>query len=581
VTVLLKPFELAYRGINRMRRALYRARLLEGKRLGKPVISIGNLAAGGTGKTPAVIAVCRFLEERGLRVAVLTRGYGRAGTVDGPVTTLDSDKFGDEPVLIKRSTKANVIVGTKRYENARNIDADVFVLDDGFQHLQLHRDLDIVIDAPSRFLREGRSALKDADIVIPRRLRLAIPDIEGPVFAFSGLADNEQFFRSLREAGLHVAGSRGFPDHHRYTPADLEALRRDAGGARLVTTGKDVVKIDDPSITAIPAEFVIEPAVLEQIAEVATAPPGRKKKRRKGRLQTRLEYALYQAVAGRVSAMSEEAAHRWGTRVGNLARRVLGRRDRLAMRNLRATFPARSDRELRQTLDECWRHFGREVLLSMQIRNLSLEAIAERCPIDGGVHLEESIARGKGTLIITAHWGGWEVGGLAVMAKIDKTTTVARPLDNELLERDVQQLRAKTGAEVVDRRKAARALLKALSENGVVALLPDQAVQPREGILSPFLGRAAWTTPAPARLALRTGATIVFAFCIPDGLRHRLVFEEPIRVDELGERERSAEALTDRINAVIGHRIAERPELWLWMHDRWKGTGESEATNGV
>jgi lauroyl/myristoyl acyltransferase/tetraacyldisaccharide-1-P 4'-kinase len=582
VTVLLKPFELAYRGINRVRRTLYRVGLLEGKRLGKPVVSIGNLAAGGTGKTPAVIALCRFLEERGLRVAVLTRGYGRSGTVDGPVTTLDTDKFGDEPVLIKRSTKANVIVGSKRYINARDIDADVFVLDDGFQHLQLRRDLDVVIDAPSRFLREGRSALKDADIVIPRRLRLAIPEIEGPVFAFSGLADNEQFFRSLREAGLNVAGSRGFPDHHRYTPSDLEALRRDAGGARLVTTEKDKVKIDDPSVTAIPAEFVIEPAVLEQIAEVATAPPGRKKKRRKGRLQTRLEYALYQAVARRVAAMSEEAAHRWGTRIGTLARHVLGRRDRLAMRNLRAAFPAKADRELRNTLDECWRHFGREVLLSMQIRKLSLEAIAERCPIVSGVHhLDEAIARGKGTLLISGHWGGWEVGGLAVMAKIDKTTTVARPLDNELLERDVQQLRAKTGAEVVDRRKAARALLKALSDNGVVVLLPDQAVQPREGILSPFLGRPAWTTPAPAKMALRTGATIVFGFCIPDGLRHRLVFEEPIRVDELGERERTAEALTDRINAVIGRRIAERPELWLWMHDRWKGTGESEVTNGV
>jgi Kdo2-lipid IVA lauroyltransferase/acyltransferase len=159
--------------------------------------------------------------------------------------------------------------------------------------------------------------------------------------------------------------------------------------------------------------------------------------------------------------------------------------------------------------------------------------------------------------------------------------TVARPLDNELLERDLQTLREKTGAHVVDRRKAARALLKTLTARGVVVLLPDQAVQPREGILSPFLGRPAWTTPAPARMALRSGANIVFGFCIPDGLRHRLVFEEPIRVDELGERERNVQSLTDRINAVIGRRIVERPDLWLWMHDRWKGTGESEVSNGV
>jgi KDO2-lipid IV(A) lauroyltransferase len=73
----------------------------------------------------------------------------------------------------------------------------------------------------------------------------------------------------------------------------------------------------------------------------------------------------------------------------------------------------------------------------------------------------------------------------------------------------------------------------------------------------------------------------VFAFCIPDGLRHRLEFEEPIRVDELTERERDPEALTRRLNDIMSRRIRERPELWLWMHDRWKGTRESDATNGV
>jgi KDO2-lipid IV(A) lauroyltransferase len=141
-------------------------------------------------------------------------------------------------------------------------------------------------------------------------------------------------------------------------------------------------------------------------------------------------------------------------------------------------------------------------------------------------------------------------------------------------------MRAKTGAEVIARRKAARPLLKALSENGVVILLPDQAVQAREGVLVPFLGRSAWTTPAPAKMALRQQSTIVFAFCIPDGPRHRLEFEELIRVDRLTEDERDPVALTTRINDVISRRVAARPELWLWMHDRWKGTGESEVTDG-
>src|SRR5687768_17519554 len=266
---LLKPFELLYRGINRARRALYRAGILRAKRLHRPVISVGNIAAGGAGKTPAVIAVCHYLACRGLRVAVLTRGYGRGDqSYTGIVASNDAAKYGDEPVLIKRSTNASVLVGANRYKNASNYDCDVFVLDDGFQHLQLHRDFDLVIDAPARFHREGRSALKHAHAVVPRRLRLQIPEeLQGkPLFAFAGLADNEQFFTSLRAAGLDLAGTKGFPDHHRYTPTDLAQLRRDANGATLVTTEKDAVKIDTgDAVAVIGAEFVMPDQVLEQI----------------------------------------------------------------------------------------------------------------------------------------------------------------------------------------------------------------------------------------------------------------------------------------------------------------------------
>jgi tetraacyldisaccharide 4'-kinase len=580
--ILLKPFELLYRGINRARRALYRAGVLKAKRLHRPVISIGNLSAGGAGKTPAVIAVCRFLEKRGLKVAVLTRGYGRGdSSYTGIVTSNDAEQFGDEPVLIKRSTNADVLIGSNRYQNARGYQCDVFVLDDGFQHLQLHRDFDLVIDAPSRFLREGKSALRDADAVVPRSLRLNIPEeLRGqPLFAFSGLANNAQFFASLRDAGLNVIGTKGFPDHHRYTPADLERIRRDANGVTLVTTEKDAVKIRDEDVVAIGAEFVMPEDVLERIAEVATTQPTRKKKRKHPLLQ-RVEYTAYRAVAGTVERMSEERLFRWGTRLGALASKVLRGRDRLAMRNIRATFPDRDRRWYRQTIDQCWRHFGRELLIYLHLQNLSFEEIAERCPIVNADVLEESIARGKGTVMISAHWGGWEAAGLAIMSIVQNLLTVARPLDNELLERDLQKLRARTGAVVVDRRRAARVLMRGLSENAVVVLLVDQATIPREGILVPFLGRPAWTTPAPAKMALRSDSTIVFAFCIPDGLRHRVELVDSFRAADFAEGENGAEMLTRHLNDVISRRIADRPELWLWMHDRWKGTEEGQR-NGL
>jgi len=274
VNILLKPFELLWRGVNRANRALYRRGVFKPKRLPRPVISVGNLAAGGAGKTPAVIAISRYLIKRGFRVAVLTRGYGRAADVSGLVTSLDAARFGDEPVLIKSKLKnIDVIVGSKRHDNAIQFlnqnDCDLFVLDDGFQHLHLARDVDVVIDTAGGMMREGRSALADADFVIQRNLRIVVPEElrSKRIFAFAGLANNEQFFHSLRNLGLTIAGTMSFRDHHRYTAADLAAIKKAAGDAAIVTTEKDAVKIDDRDIIPIAAEMIVEPEILEAIAE--------------------------------------------------------------------------------------------------------------------------------------------------------------------------------------------------------------------------------------------------------------------------------------------------------------------------
>lgn len=269
----LKVAELIYRGLNRVRRALYRARLLSPRRLPRPVISIGNIAAGGTGKTPAVIAIARYLTERGHRVAVLTRGYGRGGP-GGRVESLDPARYGDEPVVIKMNCeKADVIVGENRYDNGVLINCDVYLLDDGFQHLQLARDLDIVIDVPAApFLREGRNALRHADLVIPRRIHANTDGVRGKrVFAFAGLADNRQFFSMLTESGARIAGTLEFPDHHPYSIGDIEAVRRAArnsGAVVIATTEKDAVKVRQPDIIAVPIEFVLPPVVFERVESV-------------------------------------------------------------------------------------------------------------------------------------------------------------------------------------------------------------------------------------------------------------------------------------------------------------------------
>ena len=189
------------------------------------------------------------------------------------MTELDAARFGDEAVLIKKSVQnVTVIVGVNRYHNALQHQCDVYLLDDGFQHLQLHRDLDIVLDDPrAPYLREGRSALRHADIVLQRDVRPIVPSsLRGKrVFAFAGLADNEQFFASLRSAGVKLVATRGFPDHHRY--ADIESIKRAAADAKadaIVTTEKDAVKLNDAEIIAIPAETTLPPEAVARIFAV-------------------------------------------------------------------------------------------------------------------------------------------------------------------------------------------------------------------------------------------------------------------------------------------------------------------------
>lgn len=275
---LIAPAQALYLAINRVRRTMYRRGWLRSRPLPRPVVSIGNLSAGGAGKTPAVIALAGELSRRGIRVAVLTRGYGRRDAgASGLVDRLDADRFGDEPVLIKkRVNNVDVIVGPDRHNNAMRYlthhSCDVFILDDGFQHLQIARDLDIVIEAPdAAFYREDRSALRDADIVVPRRIALTIPqEVRGrKALAFAGLANTGQFFESIREAGVDVAATMSFPDHHRYLPRDLQAIDDTAAGSGaevIVTTEKDAVKLDRHDIIAIPADFVFDPAVVERVA---------------------------------------------------------------------------------------------------------------------------------------------------------------------------------------------------------------------------------------------------------------------------------------------------------------------------
>jgi tetraacyldisaccharide 4'-kinase len=287
---LLFPLVPLYRLALAFRELWLRSGLEPVRRLRFPVVSIGNLSTGGSGKTPLTIALARALAERGLRVDVLSRGYGRkskfAARVNPDGTAED---FGDEPLLIARETGLPVYVAPRRYDAGLLAEADsqpiseqnrppiVHLLDDGFQHRQLARAVDILLlDSgdwqdtllPAGNLREPLSAIRRASVIaIPAnepelanelqtwgwqgpiwRLRrtIEIPSVTGLVAAFCGIARPQQFFAGLEASNLSLAASTIFPDHHRYTPRDLDGLAAAAlaaGATAIITTEKDRVRL--------------------------------------------------------------------------------------------------------------------------------------------------------------------------------------------------------------------------------------------------------------------------------------------------------------------------------------------------
>jgi tetraacyldisaccharide 4'-kinase len=305
------------------RRARYTRHSGRQLRLSRPVISIGNLSVGGSGKTPIVEYIARLLLAAGERPAILSRGYGRrrrssGATIvsDGNTLRADVDSSGDEPMMLARALPGvAVVVGASRYADGRvaetELGATVHILDDGFQHLQLARDIDLLLvsenDLSDRPLPEGRlreplaaAAAADAVLVnagyptavdrIARALgvstsfqmthTLGAPHTVGPtpdtvvvppesrVFVVAGIARPERFFGDVESAGWNVVGTLAFRDHYRYRQSDIAkigAAARGAAAAIVLTTEKDAVRMERCDLNSVPIAAVplvvgIEPA---------------------------------------------------------------------------------------------------------------------------------------------------------------------------------------------------------------------------------------------------------------------------------------------------------------------------------
>lgn len=320
LTLLSLLWEYAYA----LRRFKFMLKNSDSESIAAPVISVGNIAFGGTGKTPFIIWLANHLKNSSKNIIIATRGYrSQMEKIGGMMTFPNKDPYsakiyGDEPVLIGENIKeGRIIVGRSRFENLRRFLSDdeknsIVLLDDGFQHLKLNRDLNIVLfDAaldldryycpPRGYLREGMGSLKDADLIAIGRVDLvppkqveklelmlqkhtkagtpfahftykgeclinsqgkSIPPESYKWFAFCGIASPSSFLESLMDMGCEIVEHKTFPDHFNYTLDHLNDLNKESRklGAKLVCTEKDAVKLKeiDPSIEVYYLKIVVQ-----------------------------------------------------------------------------------------------------------------------------------------------------------------------------------------------------------------------------------------------------------------------------------------------------------------------------------
>jgi KDO2-lipid IV(A) lauroyltransferase len=259
-----------------------------------------------------------------------------------------------------------------------------------------------------------------------------------------------------------------------------------------------------------------------------------------------------------------------GSALGFLFYSLDRRHRRIAMANVAAAFPRRSHAEHRRLVRRVFGHFGRLLFEMLKFSGLTRDAMLRRVEFDGEERVRAAHARGKGALLFTGHFGYWEINAMAHGAALWPMGVLARPLDNVRLHNLLERMRGCTGNYVIYRRGALRRVLKALSSNDAVAILIDQHIQAPDAVTVSFFDRPAATTLALAMLALRTGAPVIPVFATPVGPgRYRLVYEHPVDPPS----DDSPEAIRDftqRCTDVLEMYVRRHPELWLWMHRRWR-----------
>jgi len=251
---------------------------------------------------------------------------------------------------------------------------------------------------------------------------------------------------------------------------------------------------------------------------------------------------------------------------------------RITLSNLKTAFGEEfSSKALREISCSSFRHFGAVILDIMKIAHLDPKKRDRLFVIEGEANLTQALQAGKGALLFSGHYGNWEVA-THVLSRMGKLNVIARPLDNERLERELTKLRTRLGASVISKFQATKPILHSLRQQEMVAILIDLNVLRSQGVFVDFFGKKASTTPSLAAFYLRKQSPLLPVFCYPTSSHRYLIkIGKPLDLHLQGQKDEDLLKITQLCTKIIENQIRMNPVYWFWFHQRWKSRPEGEA----
>lgn len=291
-----------------------------------------------------------------------------------------------------------------------------------------------------------------------------------------------------------------------------------------------------------------------------------------GRLLEVLEYAAARSLLSFLGALPRTAAIAAGFGFARLWYTLNFSLRRTGERNLRLAFPEMSEREHSRILSGCFMNLGRTLGEFSHFERKCPESLRQMVVCEGLEHLERARNQGHGVVLFTGHLGVWDLTSFALSALGYPLDVVVRRIDNPKVDQLIEKTRTRFGNRAIDKRFAARPLLKTLLAGGTVGTLIDQNMLDNEGIFVDFFGTSASTTFLPAKLALRTGAAVIPVFAPWDEQHRRFVLkvDPPLNIQRTGDEKEDIRRMTSLMTSVIETYVRSYPDQWLWIHKRWR-----------